>query len=313
MKALACLVFASIAAIASAAYPDRPVKIVVGAGAGSASDVRARWLAAHLSPVLGQPVVVENQPGIVGTRAVARSTPDGYTVLLAHLGNMVVIPEITENVGYDPLGDFLPVSRIATGYSVLTCSPQFPPRSVSEIVKLGKEKPGTINWGNTGVGTPPWLMGELFRRNAGIEFTQIQYKGGGELLTDLMGGRIDCWMEGAAILLPHIQSGRIRALAVTSPTRMAALPDVPTMAEAGLPDYEFKGWMGIVVPAGTPQAVIAKLNTAMRSVLATPESIDYFAAIGSAPVQESPEEFGAFLRAETRKWVPIVRTTGFQR
>jgi tripartite-type tricarboxylate transporter receptor subunit TctC len=152
MKALACLVFASIAAIASAAYPERPVKIVVGAGAGSASDVRARWLAAQLAPILGQTVLVENQGGgggVIATRSVARSAPDGYTLLLAHLGNMVVTPVITENVGYDPVADFAPVSRIATGYSVLTCS-QFPARDVAELVKIAKQKPGSINWGNTG-------------------------------------------------------------------------------------------------------------------------------------------------------------------
>jgi tripartite-type tricarboxylate transporter receptor subunit TctC len=292
------------------------VRIIVGAGPGSASDVRARWLASNLTPVLGQAVIVENMSGaasLVATRAVARSAPDGYTLLLAHIGNMIVLPRISENAGYDPAADFAAVSRIATGYPVLTCSSQFPARSLQHLVKIAKEKPGALNWGNTGIGTPPWLMGELFRRTAGIEMTQVQYKGGGELLTDLMGGRIDCWMEGAAILMPHIKAGKIRALAVAAPERLAILPDVPTMSEAGLPTYVFGGWMGIVAPAATPRPVIAKLNAAIRQILSTPESRRYFEEAAGVPVQESPEEFAAFIRSETARWAPLVREANIQR
>ena len=156
-------------------------------------------------------------------------------------------------------------------------------------------------------------MGELFRRTAGIEMTQVQYKGGGDLLADLIGGRIDCWMEGPAILIPHIKSGKIRALAVAGPTRIASLPDVPTMSEAGLPAYVFQGWMGIVAPAATPRAVIERLNAAMRKVLSTQESRVYFEEFAGVPVQETPEEFGAFMRAETAKWVPLVREANIKR
>jgi len=211
-RLLLCIASLAFAACAFAGFPERPVKIVVGVGPGSASDVRARWLATQLAPVLGQSVIVENLTGaasLVATRFVARSSPDGYTLLLAHIGNMIVVPQITENVGYDPIADFSAVSRIATGYPVLACGAKFPAGSVRELVEIAKKNPGALNWGNTGIGTPPWLMGELFRRTAGIEMTQVQYKGGGELLADLMGGRIDCWMEGAAILLPYIKSGKI--------------------------------------------------------------------------------------------------------
>jgi len=316
VKTIACLVCTSIIAIASAAYPERPVKIVVGAGPRSASDVRARWLASNLEPLLGQPVIVENLSGaasLIAARSVARSVADGHTLLLAHIGNMIVLPQITENVGYDPVADFAAVSRIATGYPVLTCSSAFPAKSVGELVAIAKQKPGALNWGNTGIGTPPWLMGELFRRTAGIEMTQVQYKGGGDLLADLIGGRIDCWMEGPAILIPHIKSGKIRALAVAGPTRIASLPDVPTMSEAGLPAYVFQGWMGIVAPAATPRAVIERLNAAMRKVLSTQESRVYFEEFAGVPVQETPEEFGAFMRAETAKWVPLVREANIKR
>lgn len=316
MKTIACIVCTSIIAIASAAYPEGPVKIVVGAGPGSASDVRARWLASNLEPLLGQPVIVENLSGaasLIAARSVARSVADGHTLLLAHIGNMIVLPQITENVGYDPVVDFAAVSRISTGYPVLTCSSAFPAKSVGELVAIAKQKPGALNWGNTGIGTPPWLMGELFRRTAGIEMTQVQYKGGGDLLADLIGGRIDCWMEGPAILIPHIKSGKIRALAVAGPTRIASLPDVPTMSEAGLPAYVFQGWMGIVAPAATPRAVIERLNAAMRKVLSTQESRVYFEEFAGVPVQETPEEFGAFMRAETAKWVPLVREANIKR
>ena len=300
---------------AAAAYPERPVKIVVSAGAGSVSDVRARWLAGQLTTVLGQAFFVENVAGgngTLGTRAVARSAPDGYTLLLAHLGNMVIAPHVTDNVGYDPDADFLPVSRISTGYAVLTCHPDFPAKSVAELVRYGKSKPGALNWGNTGVGAPPWMMGELFRRQAGVEITAVQYKGGGELMSDLLAGRIDCWMEGALIQNQHIKAGKLRALAVTAPNRLAFLPDVPTMAEAGLPDFEFQGWTGIVAPAGTPRAVIERLNAAMRGILGAPEHREWFAEQANVPVQETAEEFAAFLRAQAAKWVPIVRTAGLK-
>ena len=312
-RLLALFAFLALAASAIAAYPERPVKIVVSAGAGSVSDVRARWLAGKLTESLGQPFVVENivgGSGIIGTRTVARSAPDGYTLLLAHMGNMVIAPHVNENVDYNPETDFLPVSRISTGYAVLTCHPDFPAKSVAELIRHGKSKPGTINWGNTGIGGPPWMMGELFRRQAGIEITTVQYKGGGELLSDLLAGRIDCWMEGALIQNEYIKSGKLRPLAVTAPMRLPFLPDVPTMAEAGLPGYEFQGWTGIVAPAGTPRPVIERLNGAMRKVLGAPEHREWFASQANVPVQETAEEFADFLRAQNAKWVPVVRTAG---
>jgi len=316
MKRLLLLLLLAAALSVRAAYPDRPVKIVVAAGAGSASDVRSRWIAAQLGERLGQTVVVENQAGgsgTIGSRNVARSAPDGYTLLLAHLGNLVMAPHVNENIGYDPVTDFAPVARLTGGYAVLTCNPQFPARTVAELVKIGKEKPGSINWGNTGVGAPPWMLGELFRKTAGVEITQVQYKGGGELLTDLIGGRIDCWMEGLNVQVPHIKAGKIRALAVTSPQRLDPLPDVPTMTEAGLPDFKFQGWMGIVAPAGTPRQVVEKLNGLIRSILATPEARQVLADQGAFPVFESPEEFAAFIGAERQKWVPLVRTVSTAR
>jgi tripartite-type tricarboxylate transporter receptor subunit TctC len=311
MKSVAALALAAIVTTAAAAWPERPVKIVVAAGAGSASDVRARWLAAQLGDALKQTVIVENVAGgnaTIGSRAVARSAPDGYTLLLAHLGNMVMAPYVAENIGYDPVTDFAPVARLTRGYALLTCSNAFPARTVSELVKIGKDKPGSINWGNTGIGAPPWMLGELFRRTAGVEITQIQYKGGGELLTDLIGGRIDCWMEGLNVQTPHVKAGKIRALAVTSPTRLSALPDVPTMIESGLPDFKFQGWMGIVAPAGTPRPVVERLNAEIRAILGTAESARVLEEQGAFPVFESPDEFGAFMAGERGKWIPLVRT-----
>lgn len=304
-----------IAGSAIAGYPERPVKIVVTAGAGSVSDVRARWLAGQMTTVLGQTFFVENivgGSGIVGTRAVARSAADGYTLLLGHLGNMVVAPHVNDDPGYDPEKDFLPVSRISTGYAVLTCHSGFPAKSVADLIRYGKERPGAINWGNTGIGGPPWMMGELFQRQAGIEVTAVQYKGGGELLSDLLAGRIDCWMEGALIQRQYIKEGRLRALAVTAPKRLPFLPEVPTMAEAGLPDYEFQGWTGIVAPAGTPRPVIERLNAAMRQILGTPANREWFMEQANVPVEESPEDFAAFLRAQGAKWVPVVRTANLK-
>lgn len=298
------------AVVAVAAYPERPIKLIVSGGAGSVSDIRARWIAARLGTALGEPVVVENQAGgngIIGTRFVARSAPDGHTLVLVHMGNLIMNPLLYADVGYDPFADFAPVSRISTGYGVLTVNPQLPVRTLDELIKLAKQNPGKLNYGSTGIGGPPWMMAELFKRMAGIDVTHVQYKGGGELLTDLIAGRIDYWFEGSLIQMPHIKAGKLRPIVVTAPERLAYLPDVPTITEAGLPGYEFQGWTGIAAPAGTPRAIIDRLNLEMGKVLRSREAVEWFTEQGNTPVVETPEEFAAFIRAQQKKWGALVR------
>ena len=290
-------------------YPAKPIRIMVGQGAGSVGDVRARWVAQRLAPLLGQPVIVENKLGAGGNVAaeyVAKSAPDGYTLLLAHMGTLVG-PDVYPNVGFDPLSDFTPISRISKGYGVLTVNPQVPARTVQDLVQLARAQPGKLNYGSTGIGAPPWMMAELFRRQANIDVTHVPYKGGGELLQDLIGGRIDFWIEGPLIQMQHIQSGRLRALAVTGPHRLAFLPDVPTLKEAGLPDYEFQGWTGLVAPAGTPRAVVEKLNAGMHKVLLSAEATDWLQSQANEAAVESPEAFAEYLKQQRAQWAPIVR------
>jgi len=313
---LAALVTALLATMMGTAFaqpfPSKPVRIMVGGGAGSVSDVRTRWLAQRMGVVLGQPVIVENKPGAGGNLAadfVAKSAPDGYTLFLAHMG-VLVAPEVYAGTSFDPLADFAPISRISHGYGILTTRADLPARSVDELIALAKREPGKLNYGSTGIGTPPWMAGELFKRHAKIEVTHVAYKGGGELLQDLMGGRIDYWLEGALIQMPHVKAGKIRALAVTAPQRLPFLPDVPTLREAGLTDFEFEGWTGLVAPRGTPPAVIEQLNAAMRKVLTSPEAVAWLAEQANEPLAESPEEFAAFMKSERAKWLPVVKGAG---
>jgi tripartite-type tricarboxylate transporter receptor subunit TctC len=307
---MAGAIFTATGAAFAQPFPSKPIRIIVGGGTGSVSDVRTRWIAQRMT--MGQPIVVENKPGAGGNIAaeyVAKSAPDGYTLLLVHMG-MLVAPEVYASAGYDPLADFAPISRISKGYGVLTAYPGVPARSVQELIALARDKPGSLNYGSTGIGTPPWMAGELFKRHAKIDVTHVAYKGGGELLQDLIGGRIDYWLEGALIQLPHVKAGRLRALAVTSPERLAFLPDVPTLREAGLTDFEFQGWTGLVAPRGTPRAVIDQVNAAMRKVLTSAEAIAWLADQANEPAVETPEEFSAFMAAERAKWVPVVRAAG---
>jgi tripartite-type tricarboxylate transporter receptor subunit TctC len=302
------LALASMAAHAQD-FPSKPVKIIVGVGAGSVADVRARWIAQRLSPLLGQPVIVENKVGASGSIAaefVARSAPDGHTLLFATTAT-VVVPEVYPAAAFDPIRDFAPITRLSQGYQVLTVSPTLPVKSVADLVTLARAKPGQLNYGSTGIGGPPWLSAEVFRQVGHIDVTHVPYKGGADLMNDLMAGRLDYWFESALIQLPYIQSGRLRALAVTGPRRLASLPEVPTMREAGLPEYDMQVWTGILAPAATPRAVVNRLNADFRKVLASAETIELITQGGGEVVLESPEEFALFMRAERERLAPIVR------
>jgi tripartite-type tricarboxylate transporter receptor subunit TctC len=296
-------------------YPAKPVRVIVAGPPGSVTDVRARWLSEKLTPALGQPVFVENRPGAggnVGTEAAAKSAPDGYTILLVHQGTMAINPHVYGSTGYDPLTDFAPLTRVASNPLVLAVHPGVPVSSTAELIQLAKERPGLLNYGSPGNGTPPHMAGELFKRMAGIEVAHVPYKGGAPALTDLVAGRLTYTIEGPAIQLPQVKAGRLRALAVTSRERVAALPEVPTVAESGVPGYEYVAWTGVAAPAATPKAIIAKLYADIRGVLRSPESREYFAGHGAEAGGESPEEFAAFIRAEHAKWGKVVREAGIK-
>lgn len=296
-------------------YPSKPVRLIVPAPPGAAADIRARWIAEKLSPMLGQPIIVDNRAGAggaIGTEAAAKSAADGYTILLVHQGTMAVNPHVYAKLGYDPLIDFAPITRLSLGPLLLAVNASLPVQSVADLVRLAKQKPGQINFGSPGNGTPPHLAGELFKHMAGIDVTHIPYKGGAQALTDLVAGQIAFSMDNLAVQLPQVKAGRIRAIATTGAQRIAALPEVPTVAEAGVRDYEYLAWMGIAAPAATPRAIVARLNFDIVTILSTPAARDWLSAQGNVPGGDTPEQFAAFIKSEHAKLGRIVREAGIK-
>ncbi len=297
-----------------AAWPSKPIRLVTGAP-GSITEIRARWLAQRLAQALGQSVAVEGNSsagGNVGAQQVAHSAADGYTLLMIHQGTAAINPHVYAKPGYDALRDFAPITRFGYGNLLLTVPSEAPATSVAELIRWAKSRPGALNYGSPGIGTPPHVAGEMFVRMAGINAAHIPYKGGGALMTALLGGQLTWSMEGLTAQLPHVKSGRLRPLAVTGARRSSALPEVPTLAEAGVPGYEFEGWTGIAAPAGTPNAVITRLHTEIVRLVDTTEARDWFAASGAEPGLLSPEAFSQFIRAEHDKLGKVIRDAGIK-
>ena len=294
-------------------YPTKPIRLITPSTAGSPVDIRARWLAEKLSPVLGQPIVVDNRAGAggsIGTVAAARSAPDGYTLLLVHQGSIAINPHLYASAGYDPINDFAPVTRLVVSPMLLAVHSGFPAKSVVDLIRLARERPGQLTFGSSGTGTPPHMAGELFRNMAKIEVVHVPYKGGAAALLDLIGGRISYTMDGVVIQLPEVRTGRIRALAVTSAKRLMSLPDVPTVAESGLSGFEYWSWMGISAPAATPKEIVTRLNQAIVGILSTAQAREWFAEQGGEPKGETPEDFSKFIKLEHARWGAIVRDAG---
>src|SRR5262245_37564488 len=244
----AAVLLAAAGAVAAQGYPAKPLKLIAPAGPGSVTDTRARWIAEQLSARLGQPVVVDNKAGAggsIGTEAAARSAPDGCTIVLVHQGTFAINPHLYDRVGYDPVKDFEPVSRLVVSALLLAVHPDAPVKSVAELLQLAKGSPGKLTYGSPGSGTPPHLAAELFKRMASIEVVHVPYKSGAPALLDLMAGRLSYTFDGLAVQMPQVKAGKIRALGVTSGQRFASLPDIPTIAESGLPGFEYWSWQGI--------------------------------------------------------------------
>ena len=296
-------------------WPVRPIRVIVPGGAGGVTDIRARWLAERLGPALGQVVVVENKPGAggnIGMEMVARSAPDGYTLVIIHQGVMTVNPHLYANLSYDPLTDFVPITRVGMGPLLLAVNPDLPVKTVADLVHLSKTRLRKLSYGSPGIGTPPHLAGEMFKRMAGIDAIHIPFKGGGQEMTDLIGGHLDYSIEGLTVTLPHVKAGRLRAIAVTGAHRITALPDVPTLAESGVTGYEFQGWVGIAAPAATPRPIIERLHREIAAILDAPEGRRWLADIGAEPGTDPPAEFLSAMRAEHAKWRPIISKAGIK-
>ena len=315
LTALMALAVASPEALAQDTYPSRPVRIIVPTAPGGGSDIGARLIAQELSKHSGQSVVVENRSGagtIIGTDIVAKAPPDGYTLLMAP-GALATNPSTYKKLPYDAVRDFAPITQTLFVPQLIAVHPSVPAKSVKEFIALAKARPGEIHFAAAGHGTLPHLTMELFASMAQIRMVNVPYKGGAPGIIDLLGGRIEVTVTSSmSVILPHVRSGRLRALGVTTATRTQALPDIPTIAEAGLPGYEAVQWAGLLAPAGTPREIIARVHKEATGILRTAEAREHLATDGNEVVASSPEEFAAFIKAEIVKWTRVAKAAGIQ-
>jgi len=305
----AAILAARFAAAQGESYPARPLRLIVAFPPGGSVDVVARLVAPHLSQSLGQPVVVDNRSGAsgnIGTELAARAKPDGYTLLI-HTIPFVANVHLYSPLPYDPLADFAPVALLSSSPSVLVVHPSVPARSVGELLQLARSKPGALNYSAAGAGTNPHIAGELFNMLGNVDIVAIQYKGGGPALVAVLGGEIGISYPNISEAVPHVSAGRLRALGVTGAKRAAALPEVPTIAESGVPGYEFSTWHGVLAPRGTPAEIVALLNAKLKAALRSPELSARFAQMGLDVIASSPQEFSAHLKNEIEKWGRLIR------
>lgn len=313
LRIAACLGALAMSFSAGAAdYPNRPVHIIVGLTAGSGVDIMARMVGQKLAESMGQPFIIENKPGAgsnIGTRYAAAAEPDGYTIFVSTIAN-AINATLYKNLPFDVLKDFSPVILAATAPNILIVNPSVPAKSVQELIALAKAKPGKLTVGSSGIGTAPQMTAALFRHRAGINVVDVPFKGGPEATAALLGGQIDYLVAITSTALPHIKAGRVHALGITSRQRSPLLPDVPTIAESGLPGFEAVTWFGFEVPKGTPPAIIDRLNKEIGKALATPDVKDKLAMQGLYVEGGTPEQFGGYMRDEFAKWGGLVKETG---
>jgi len=311
------LLCATLAAALSPAqaqqYPSRPVRFVVPFAPGGSTDTLARTVGMKLTDALGQQVVVDNRPGAngdIGMMIVAKAPPDGYTIVLGYIANLAIAPSLYAKMPYDPVKDFQPLTQPASSPNVLTAHPSVPANSLQELIALAKAKPGAVSFASTGVASVGHLTGELINNLAGIRMTHVPYKGSGQAVTDILGGHVQVMFSGFSSTLHHIKAGKLRALAVTGPKRSNALPQVATIAEQGFPGVEATAWYGILAPAGTPKPVVTRLHGEMVKILKLTDVTQKLEGLGFEIVASTPEQLGAYIRSEIKKWEKVVRASG---
>ena len=289
-------------------YPTKPVRVIVGSSAGGGGDTMARLLAVPMTAALGQQVVVDNRPGAggnIGADIVAKAPGDGYTLLFVFSGH-AVNPSLYPKLPFDTVRDFAPITQIATNESMLLVHPSLPVKSVKELVALAKQNPGKYSIGAL-TSSSQHLGSELFKLQAGVNLLFVPYKGNAAALTDVLGGQVQVMFNPIAVSLPHVQSGKLRALAVAGPRRSRLAPDLPTVSEAGLPGFHFNGWYGMVAPAKTARPIVNRLNETLRKIVKSPEIVERMSATGNEPVGSTPEEFDRLIREEIPKWAKVIR------
>ena len=301
------------AAAQAPAYPTKPIRIVVPFPPGGATDILAREVAQKLNEAWGQQVIVDNRPGAggnIGSELVAKAAPDGYTLEMGTVGTHAINASLYAKMPYDNVKDFVPIILVAGVPNVLEVNPSLPVNSVAELIAYAKANPGKLNFASSGNGTSIHLSGELFKAMAGVEMTHVPYKGSAPALQDLIAGQVQLMFDNLPPSLPQIKAGKLRALAVTSSVRAPALPDVPTVAEAGLPGFEASSWFGLLAPAGTSPAIVAKINAEVAKWLATPEAKENLSKQGANAAGGTPEDFASHIAAETAKWAKVVKASG---
>jgi tripartite-type tricarboxylate transporter receptor subunit TctC len=310
---LALLAAGPHAASAAEAYPSRPIRLIVPFPPGGGTDIMGRLVGNHLSEKLGVQTVVDNRGGaggIIGTDLAAKANPDGYTLLIGSVSTISINPSLYPKLPFDTVKDLAPVSLIASTPSVLVVPANLPARSVKELIALAKAKPGQLNFGSAGSGTSHHLGGELFKVVSGIDIVHVPYKGTAPAVTDLVGGQVSMMIANTPAVLPMIKAGRLRPLAVTSLTRSALMPELPTVAESGLPDFEVIVWYGVLAPAATPKPLVVRLNEYLKQMARLPEVKERLASQGAEAISSTPEEFARKIRADKDKWAKVVRVAG---
>lgn len=315
IKPILSAVAISIAAAAPLAvahaddYPNRPIRLVVPFPPGGGNDNVARPIAQKLGEALGQTVVVDNRPGagtMIGAEAVAKAAPDGYTLFFGSIASHAISPNLYQKVNYDPIKDFEPISLLASAPTIFVVSPKLPFKSVAELVAAAKANPGKYTYGSAGTGTPPHLSGEIFRKEAGIDILHVPYKGGNGSIPDVISGRVDMMFDTAASAMQHIKAGNLKPIAISRSTRLPDLPDVPTFAEVGFPQFNTAGWYGILAPAKTPKAIVDKLQLTLKKVMAEPEIQVRLKALGADAIGSSPQEFATYIKSELTKYHDVI-------
>ena len=299
----------------AASFPNRPVKIIVAFPAGGGTDIAARILAPKLGERLGQQVVIENRggaSGVIGTELAARAAPDGYTLFMGTLGNFSVNQHLIAKLAVDPVKDFAPITKVVDVHFVLLAHPSLPANNVRELLALAKAKPGQLTHSSSGAGGAPHLGAELFKRMGGVDMTHIPYKGSAPSMQDVIGGQVSITFDSLLQALPFIRDGRLKALAVLGPARSPQLPDVPTVAESGLPGYDLTNWFGLAAPAGTPKEIINKIYTDAAAVLQGQEVRERFSAMAATAAGTTPEQFGTLIREDSAKWAKLIKEAGIK-
>lgn len=310
--AIAALLLTASGAYAQT-YPDRPVRIIVGFTPGSATDISGRMVAQKLGEALNATVTVENIPGAGGSVAaerVARTAPDGYTLYWGANGALAINPTLQPIAGFDPERDLAPIARVLTATSILAVNNDVPAKSVAELIALAKSQPGKLSYASPGTGTPQHMAGEVFKRMAGVDITHVPYRGAN--FTDVIGGRIPITFQNAGAMLPTVRDGKLRGLAITSAERSPNIPELPTVAESGVPGFDVTSWFGLLAPAGTPAPVIARLHQETVRIVTHPEMREKFAKLGLDVVTDGPDAFARFMHADIAKWAKIIKDTGIK-